>query len=420
VNRVVSIVLGGGRGTRLFPLTKFRSKPAVPIGSKYRLIDIPISNCLHSGVERIFVLTQFNSASLHRHISATYRFDSFSDGFVEILAAEQTMENTNWYQGNADAVRRQMHRIMSRNATECLILSGDHLYRMDYRAFVEEHRQRQADVTIAVKPVPRHAAPELGILQVDGDGRVVDFVEKPKSEAALDDLRLPERGAQGEEMYLASMGVYVFECPVLTSMLIANDEDDFGRDIIPDAIEKVAVFAHRFDGYWQDIGSIRAFYDANMMLTNREPAFEFYKPGAPIYTHQRYLAGSRIENCRIDRSIVAEGCRISEAEIERSVIGVRSTIARGARLYNTILMGADYYESPQDHERRLSRRLPAVGIGAGTVIHRAIVDKNARIGEKVIIANEGNVERADGDGYYIRDGIVVVPKDAVVADGTRV
>ena len=246
-------------------------------------------------------------------------------------------------------------------------------------------------------------------------------------------------------MYLASMGVYLFECPVLTSMLIANDEDDFGRDIIPDAIGKVAVFAHRFDGYWQDIGSIRAFYDANMMLTNREPAFEFYKPGAPIYTHQRYLAGSRIENCRIDRSIVAEGCRISEAEIERSVIGVRSTrsivaegcriseaeiersvigvrstIARGARLYNTILMGADYYESPQDHERRLSRRLPAVGIGAGTVIHRAIVDKNARIGEKVIIANESNVERADGDGYYIRDGIVVVPKDAVVADGTRV
>ncbi len=198
VNRVISIVLGGGRGTRLFPLTKFRSKPAVPIGCKYRLIDIPISNCLHSGVEGIFVLTQFNSASLHRHISATYRFDSFSDGFVEILAAEQTMENTNWYQGNADAVRRQMHRIMSRNATECLILSGDHLYRMDYRAFVEEHRQRQADVTIAVKPVPRHAAPELGILQVDGDGRVVDFVEKPKSEGALDDLRLPERGAQGE------------------------------------------------------------------------------------------------------------------------------------------------------------------------------------------------------------------------------
>ena len=420
MNRVVSIVLGGGRGTRLFPLTKFRSKPAVPIGGKYRLIDIPISNCLHSGVDRIFVLTQFNSASLHRHISATYRFDSFSDGFVEILAAEQTMENADWYQGTADAVRRQMHRVLSHNAAECLILSGDHLYRMDYRPFVEQHRQRRSDVTIAVKPVPRYAAPELGILKVDGDGRIVDFVEKPQSGAVLDEFKLPDGGREGEEVFLASMGIYLFECSVLTSLLIASDEDDFGRDIIPGAIDKVAVYAHRFDGYWQDIGSIRSFYDANMMLTDREPAFEFYRPDAPVYTHQRYLAGSRIENCRIDRSIVAEGCRIREAEIERSVIGVRSIIAEESRLYNTVLMGADFYESPQDHERRLPLGLPAVGIGAGTVIHRAIVDKNARIGEKVIIANEGNVDHADGEGYCIRDGIVVVPKDAVIPDGTRV
>ena len=374
---------------------------------------------MHSGVNKILVLTQFNSASLHRHISATYRFDSFSDGFVEILAADQTMENTNWYQGTADAVRKQLHQILSRNADECLVLSGDHLYRMDYQAFIKEHRGRGADVSIAVKPVPRHLAPELGILKVDDEGRVVAFVEKPQTDAELEDLRLPPAGV-GDDMYLASMGIYVFEPSVLTSILVGGDDDDFGKHIIPAAIGKVAVFAHTFEGYWQDIGSIRSFYEANIALTEREPAFEFYRPDAPIYTHHRYLAGTQFDHCRLDRSIVAEGCRVTYSEVERSVIGVRSIIGKGARLYNTILMGADVYESPSDLERSQSRGAPAIGIGGGSVIHRAIVDKNARIGEGVIINNEDNLECVDGDGYYIRDGIVVVPKNAVIPDGARI
>ncbi len=421
MRNVIGVILGGGQGSRLFPLTQIRSKPAVPIGGKYRLIDIPISNCIHSGVDKMFVLTQFNSASLNRHVSATYRFDSFSGGFVEILAAEQTMEDTDWYQGTADAVRKQLRRIHSRRGNEVLILSGDHLYRMDYRSFVGEHRQRQADVSIAVKPVRREEASGLGILKVDAEGRIVTFCEKPTTDAELDDLELQEApGEDPEARFLASMGIYVFEPQVLTSLLIGDQQDDFGRHIIPAAIEKLNVFAHTFDGYWADIGTISAFYRANLELTEVEPKFSFYQPDAPIFTHPRYLAGSRLLGCRVDRGIVSEGCTLIESEVEQSVIGVRTMMGPGVRIYQAVVMGADVYESDSDRTRNAERGVPNIGIGAGSTIHRAIIDKNARIGAGVIISNDARVEEADGEGYHIREGIVVVPKDAVIPDGARI
>ena len=421
MRNVIGVILGGGQGSRLFPLTQIRSKPAVPIGGKYRLIDIPISNCIHSGVDKMFVLTQFNSASLNRHVSATYRFDSFSGGFVEILAAEQTMEDTDWYQGTADAVRKQLRRIHSRRGNEVLILSGDHLYRMDYRSFVGEHRQRHADVSIAVKPVRREEASGLGILKVDAEGRIVTFCEKPTTDAELDDLELQEApGEDPEARFLASMGIYVFEPQVLTSLLIGDQQDDFGRHIIPAAIEKLNVFAHTFDGYWADIGTISAFYRANLELTEVEPRFSFYQPDAPIFTHPRYLAGSRLFGCRVDRGIVSEGCTLIESEVEQSVIGVRTMMGPGVRIYQAVVMGADVYESDSDRTRNAERGVPNIGIGAGSTIHRAIIDKNARIGAGVIISNDARVEEADGEGYHIREGIVVVPKDAVIPDGARI
>ena len=416
---VVGLILGGGQGSRLFPLTEYRSKPAVPIGGKYRLIDIPISNCIHSGINRMFVLTQFNSASLHRHISWTYRFDQFSDGYVEILAAEQTQESTDWYQGTADAVRRQLRRILSRSAEQVLILSGDHLYRMDYARFVAEHRERGSDVSIAVKPVTREEAPGLGILKVDGEGRIVDFVEKPQTEEQLEALRLPESpSANPDEVYMASMGIYIFEPQVLISLLMGDDRDDFGKHIIPEAIKKVNVFAHTFSGYWEDIGTIRSFYEANLALTDSRPAFDFYQPDAPVYTHARFLAGARLESCRIENGIIAEGSYITDAQIQRSIIGIRSIIGPGAKVFNSVIMGADYYERPIDIERNGARGMPNVGIGANSSINRAIIDKNARIGERVIIQNAEGVREGEGENFYIRDGIVVVPKDAVIKPGT--
>ena len=417
MRNVIGAILGGGQGTRLFPLTQLRSKPAVPIGGKYRLIDIPISNCLHSGINRIFALTQFNSASLHRHISTTYRFDSFSDGFVEILAAEQTQDSVDWYQGTADAVRQQLRHLLSRRADQVLILSGDHLYRMDYRAFVEEHRARGADVSIAVKPVTRQAAPALGIVQVNAQGRIVDFREKPQDEAELDALRLPAAAAP-EACYMASMGIYVFEPQVLVSLLMSSDQDDFGKHIIPGAIDKIGVFAHTFEGYWEDIGTIRSFYEANLALTDRQPSFDFYRADAPVYTHARFLAGTRLENCHIERGIICEGSSIQSARIERSVIGIRSVIGANCQIANTIVMGADSEESPADRARNAAQGIPDMGIGANSTITGAIIDKNARIGERVCIINKDRGIEADETNYHIRDGIVVVPKDAVIPSGT--
>ncbi|MEW6754163.1 MAG: glucose-1-phosphate adenylyltransferase [Candidatus Latescibacterota bacterium] len=419
MRHVLGIILGGGRGSRLFPLTQYRSKPAVPIGGKYRLIDLPISNCLHSGVERIFILTQFNSASLNRHVSTTYRFDIFGDRYVEILAAEQTQESLNWYQGTADAVRKQLRHILSRRAEQCLILSGDHLYHMDYRPFVQHHLERNADVTIAVQPVRREKACGYGILKVDPRGRIVEFHEKPTTDAELDTLALPRApGEDPEARYLASMGIYLFESPVLVSMLMSVKEDDFGRHIIPQAIRKVAVYAYPFEGYWEDIGTIRTFYEANLRLTDPHPPFDFHHPTLPVYTHPEFLAGAWLEGCRLERSIVAEGSRLAGAEVHRSVLGIRSIVGAETRLYDTVMMGADYYEAAADMARDAAHGIPPVGIGARSLVRGAIIDKNARIGEGVTIANERGLVEADGDGYYIRDGVVVVPKNAQIRPGT--
>ena len=418
---VVGLILGGGQGTRLFPLTQFRAKPAVPVGGKYRLIDIPISNCIHSGINRIFVLTQFNSASLHRHISTSYRFDSFSDGFVEILAAEQTQENSEWYQGTADAVRQQLRHLLSHRTEQVLILSGDHLYRMDYQAFIEDHRKRAAEVSIAVKPVKREEASALGIVQMDPKGRIVNFCEKPQQEADLDALRLSDpTGADPEEVYMSSMGIYIFEPQVLVSLLMGSAEDDFGKHIIPEAIEKVGVYAHTFEGYWEDIGTIRSFYEANLALTDSQPPFDFYRSNPPIYTHPRFLAGTRLEDCRIKCGIVCEGSYIHNAYIEHSVIGIRSVIGTGCRISNTIIMGADFDETPTDLDRNIAKGVPNIGIGTNSTIDGAIIDKNARIGSEVTIANREGIREADGENYYIRDGIVVIPKDAVIQSKTEI
>lgn len=412
---VMGVILGGGRGSRLFPLTQYRSKPAVPIGGKYRLIDIPISNCLHSGIESIYVLTQFNSASLHRHLYQTYRFDTFSNGFVEILAAEQTAESTQWYQGTADAVRQQLRHLMSNRARQFLILSGDHLYRMDYAAFVQAHRDTGADMTIAVQPVSRQAAPQLGILKVDGGGRVRDFKEKPSDAAELDDLQI--QGDAGGT-YLASMGIYVFEREVLSSLLESIPDEDFGRDIIPRAMHTHHVQSYAFNGYWEDIGTMKSFYDANLALASERPPFVFDEPDSPIFTHPRYLAASRLDRCHLTESIVGEGCNIRGSELKHSVIGIRSLIGPDVKLSHTVVMGADYYEMDADQERNRKDGVPDVGIGRGCEIEGAIIDKNARIGDNVIIRSQTDVEDRDADSYFVRDGIVVISKNGVIPSGT--
>jgi len=419
MERVLGVILGGGQGSRLFPLTKYRSKPAVPIAGKYRLIDIPISNCLHAGVQKIYVLTQFNSASLNRHIYRTYRFDAFSGGFVEILAAEQTQENAGWYQGTADAVRQQLRHLTTNRVDQHLILSGDHLYRMDYRTFVAEHRRRKADVSIAVKPVSRDAAPGLGILKVDGDGRIVDFREKPQTDAELEDLRTkPEPGGDAQAVYLASMGIYVFEAGVMERILRADNREDFGKHIIPHAIRSLRVYSYPFGGYWEDIGTIRAFYEANLALTDPDPQFVFYEPLAPIYTRPRYLAGAKLDGCRLRRSIVGDGSDIRDTEIDRSVIGIRSRVGPGVRISNTVMMGMDFYETPEEMARNRAQGAPNLGIGQGCVIENTIIDKNARIGRGVLIQNLAGAQEVETAHYTIRDGIVVIPKNAVIPAGT--
>jgi len=414
---VLAVVLGGGRGGRLYPLTKLRAKPAVPIGGKYRLIDIPISNCINSGVTRIFVLTQFLSASLHRHVYRTYKFDVFSAGFVEILPAEQTLTSTDWYQGTADAVRQQMHRFLSRGAEDVLILAGDHLYRMDYSEFIRLHRESRADVTIAVLPVSAADAPRYGILQTNDEGRIVAFREKPQGAEELEGL---ESRHGDERPYLASMGIYVFRMDVLVRLLEECSGDDFGRHVVPAAIESVRVYAFPFDGYWEDIGTIAAFYEANLALTRPDPLFDFYDPHQPIYTRSRFLPPSRIDGCRLERAVVAEGCWLYDADIEECIIGLRSVVRPGAQLRQVVMMGADFYED--DDEKAENRRLgrPHVGIGQSAHIERAIIDKNARIGQGVVIRSHEGEPDHEEEYYAIRDGIAVIPKNAVIPDGTTV
>jgi glucose-1-phosphate adenylyltransferase len=414
---VLAVVLGGGRGSRLYPLTKLRAKPAVPIGGKYRLIDIPLSNCINSGITRVFVLTQFLSASLHRHVYRTYKFDVFSGGFVEILPAEQTLTRADWYQGTADAVRQQVHRFLSRGPEDVLILSGDHLYRMDYSHFIRFHRESRADVTIAVLPVSAADAPRFGILQTNDEGRIVAFREKPQGAEALEGL---ESRHGDERPYLASMGVYVFRMDVLVRLLEKSNGDDFGKHVIPDAIESVRVYAFTFDGYWEDIGTISAFYEANLALTRPDPLFDFYDPHQPIYTRSRFLPPARIDGCRMERIVVAEGCWLYDADIEECIIGLRSVVRPGAQLRQVVMMGADFYED--DDEKAENRRLgrPHMGIGHSANIERAIIDKNARIGQGVVIRSHEGEPDQEEEHYAIRDGIVVIPKNAVIPEGTTI
>lgn len=414
---VLAVVLGGGRGTRLYPLTKLRTKPAIPIGGKYRLLDVPISNAINSGITRIFVLTQFLPASLHRHVHMTYQFDIFSDGYVEILPPEQTLTCANWYKGTADAVRCQMPRILSRSPKNILILAGDHLYRMDYGELIDFHRRKKADITIAVLPISVEDAPRYGILKTENGGRIVAFHEKPRDPEVLAEL---ESWPGAPKPYLASMGLYLFRTEVLTQLLGGNGGDDFGRHIIPIAIESQRVYAYPFEGYWEDIGTISTFYEANLALTHPDPAFDFADPNQPIYTRCRFLPASRIDGCRLDRAVVAEGCKLYDAEIEECVIGLRSIVLPRAQLRRVVMMGADHYET--DAQKTENQRLgrPHIGIGEGARIERAIIDKNARIGRGAVIhSHAGEVDR-DEELYSIRDGIVVIPKNATILEGMAI
>jgi glucose-1-phosphate adenylyltransferase len=418
MNDVLTLILGGGRGARLFPLTHMRSKPAVPIGGKYRLIDIPISNCLHAGLKRMFVLTQFNSASLNRHIAQTYRLDVFTDGFVEILAAEQTPESSNWFQGTADAVRQAARHFAGYEADHYLILAGDHLYRMDFCELVDSHIEGRADITIAAQPVTPSDATEMGIFLFDQDGQIAGFEEKP-SEARLNEIgsSTPRGSTAGgttpEKPFVASMGIYVFTREVLLESL-QQPGIDFGKEIIPKSLSTHLVNPYIFRNYWADVGTIAAFYDANIQLTKRGAPFNFFHPRRPIYTHPRFLPGTRTFDCTIDASIVAEGCYLDACEVHDSVIGIRTHISPRTKVTRSVLLGADYYE-----EEAAANEIP-LGIGQDVLLDRVIVDKNARIGDGVRLVNEKGVQEADGDGYYIRNGIIIVPKGGRIAGGVTV
>lgn len=421
---VLSIIMGGGAGTRLFPLTKERAKPAVPLAGKYRLVDIPISNCINSDLKRIYLLTQFNSASLHRHISQSYKFDHFSGGFVEILAAEQTFSDTSWYQGTADAVRKNLTHMLNHDFDYVLILSGDQLYRMDFRQMVSQHMESGAQLTIATIPVHRREAAGLGIMQIDRERRITRFVEKPKEAAVQDSLKIPPDmydflniKGDGEDLLLASMGIYIFNRDVLLKLL-DNSLTDFGKHIIPTAIETHRVFSHVFQGYWEDIGTIRAFFEANIDITSELPRFNFFDMTAPIFSRPRWLPASKINGAQIDHAIISDGCIISHADIHQSIIGIRSNIAPGSHLNRTIMLGSDYYESAESIAENESVGIPRIGIGSKTSIENAIIDKNARIGNNVTISPAGKPENVDHPIYYIRDGIVIIPKNGVVPHGT--
>jgi len=422
-SNVLAVIMGGGAGTRLFPLTKERSKPAVPLAGKYRLVDIPISNCINSNLKRIYVLTQFNSASLHRHISQSYKFDHFSGGFVEILAAEQTPTSTSWYQGTADAVRKNLTHLLNHDFEYMVILSGDQLYRMDFRRIISQHIESFADLTIATIPVPREQAQSLGILQINEDRRIVRFVEKPKDPAVLDSLRVDRHsysrlGIEGDEdFYLASMGIYVFNRDLIVRLL-DNAHADFGKHIIPSAIPDCRVFSYVFQGYWEDIGTIRSFFEANLDLISELPRFNFFDMSAPIFSRPRFLPGSKINGATIDHAVVGDGCIINHATIRTSIIGIRSIVGSGSKLNRVILMGGDYYESQDSIRDNELVGKPRVGIGQNTTIENAIIDKNARIGDNVIITPADKPEEVDHPLYHIRDGVVIIPKNGVIPHGT--
>jgi glucose-1-phosphate adenylyltransferase len=414
---VLAVVLGGGRGERLFPLTKFRSKPAVPLGGKYRLVDIPISNCLNSGINRIFVLTQFNSASLNKHVAHTYKFDMFGGGFVDILAAEQTPESSRWYQGTADAVRQSIKHFLPYGDTGLVvILSGDQLYQMDLRGLIRCHTENGADISVAAKPVSGEAASDLGILKTRKNGRVIAFKEKPGPEE-LPEVRSDEP-ADENRPYLANMGIYVFQTKFLINLLNESNALDFGKELIPQSVDKYKVFSCLFDGYWEDVGTIRTFFEANLALTSLLPDFNFYDMQMPIYTHPRNLPGSKLNNCDVHQSIIADGCILNGANIKHSIIGVRSRIGGGTTVKSSVIMGADRYETFDQIKENRTKQISNIGIGNHCTIINAIVDKDVRIGDNVSIINAHNLQEKDGENYYIRDGIIIIPKSVWIPNGT--
>ena len=420
--KVLSIILGGGKGTRLYPLTKERSKPAVPFGGKHRIVDIPISNCINSGFNKIYILTQFNSASLHMHISKAYNFDRFSNGFVEILAAEQTLEHSGWYEGTADAVRKNFMHFKTQNPTHYIILSGDQLYQMDLEAYLNEHIKSGAQITIATTAVTRQDASGFGIMKVDKNNRITEFMEKPAPDLDISDWIIPDSartpGATKGKDFLASMGIYIFDAPVLEEAL-NNSYTDFGKEIIPQTLKKYRVNSYIYDGYWEDIGTIKSFYDATINLTSITPSFNFYDEERPIYTHMRNLPPSKLNNANIIRSTTSEGCVITESTITDSVIGIRSIIEKNTQLVGVVAMGADYYESEAEKLENKKKGIPNVGIGENTRVQRAIIDKNARIGKNCSIGYCPE-KPTDGDHgmYYAADGIIIIRKNAIIPDGT--
>jgi glucose-1-phosphate adenylyltransferase len=422
-SNVLSVIMGGGQGTRLFPLTRERSKPAVPLAGKYRLVDIPISNCINSGLRRIYLLTQFNSASLHRHISQSYKFDQFSGGFVEILAAEQTFSDTSWYQGTADAVRKNLLHFLNHDFDYLLILSGDQLYRMDFRSIIAEHMEAEADITVSTIPVPRSQAGAFGIMQIDPSMSITRFVEKPKDPAMLDSLRVDhavqaQLGLEPKEDYLlASMGIYLFKREVVLKLL-DNTHTDFGKHIIPSAISSHKIHAHIFQGYWEDVGTIRSYFEANLDLVSDLPRFNFFDMSAPIFTRPRFLPASKINGAEISHAVISDGCIINKSSVNHSIVGVRSIIDAGCSLNRTILLGCDYYESEISIRQHSARGQPRVGIGRNTTIENAIIDKNARIGENCRISPAEKPDKVDHPQFYIRDGIVIIPKNGVIPHGT--
>ncbi|MCR4899990.1 MAG: glucose-1-phosphate adenylyltransferase [Treponema sp.] len=422
--RVLALILGGGKGTRLYPLTKERSKPAVSFGGKYRIVDIPLSNCINSGYKKIYLLTQFNSASLHLHITNSYNFDRFSGGFVEILAAEQTLEHSGWYEGTADAVRKNFIHFKTQKPTHYVILSGDQLYKMDLRAFMDAHIKSGAEITIATTAVNRKDASGFGIMKIDEKSRVKEFMEKPKPDMNIDAWKIPAeaRGAlPPEKEYLASMGIYIFNANTMEECLLGENEKytDFGKEILPLAIGKKKICSYVFDGYWEDIGTIRSFYEANIQLTEPCPAFNFYSNNSPIYTHMRNLPPSKINKADITSSLTSEGCIITECKLNKSVIGVRSIIEKGTELDGVIMMGADYYDDDDEKADYIAAGKPVTGIGKNCKIANTIIDKNARIGDNCQIGVSGK-KYDDGDhgSFYSADGIIVIRKGAVIPSGT--
>lgn len=423
---VIAVIMGGGRGSRLHPLTKERCKPAVPLAGKYRLVDIPISNCLNSGINKIYLLTQFNTASLHRHIQETYRFDPFGGGTVDILSAEQTEKGEQWYQGTADAVRQNMHHFAGANYDYVLILSGDQLYRMDFQEILRQHIETEADITVSAIPFPASQVEGLGLMRVNDDLEISEFVEKPTDPKVIDGLAISDTiekrlktPVSGEKRCLASMGIYVFNRETLIDAL-NSDAADFGKEVIPGLLGSRKLSSYIFEGYWEDIGTVKAFFEANLQLTDPVPQFNFYSEGRPVYSRARYLPATKINRCSINHVIVGDGCVITDSYIKRSVIGIRSVLREGARLENVVMMGADYFESSADRRSNREKGIPDVGVGLNCEIKNAIIDKGARIGDNVKLSPDGKLDGYSKDGVFVRDGILVVTKNAIVPANTIV